>query len=94
MLFFNQNRNHDLDKEAQWGSKDCYENTFDCNMYISTYKSYFLYLIKNFMGDFQGIVAKYLKKTWQINFPCTYLHNFSEFDAFFSRFFSVYIQTF
>ena len=21
MLFFNQNRNHDLDKEAQWGSK-------------------------------------------------------------------------
>ena len=29
MLFFNQNRNHDLDKEAQWGSKDFYEITFN-----------------------------------------------------------------
>ena len=66
MLFFNQNRNHDLDKEAQWGSKDFYEITF------------------NYMDEIQGIVANYLKKkTWQMIFLCTSLHNFLDFDALF-----------
>ena len=58
MLFFNQNRNHDLDKEAQWGSKDVNEITFD---YLQVLFSSFNQKI---YGWLLGDSSQISKKTW------------------------------